>query len=111
MGRLCGLRSGGEERRITYHPDLDFPFNWTGDGQRVLIASFRHRMSLLGSPIYTVRVQGGFPTEVPVPSGWHVSLSPAGDRIATGSPSSVIHSATRRGNGCSRLTAKLSRLK
>ena len=74
--------SGGEARRVTYHPDLDFPVNWTPDGQRILILSFRHRTSLLGGRLYTIPVQSGFATEVPVPRGWQASFSPAGDRIA-----------------------------
>ena len=75
--------SGGEARRVTYHPDLDLPLNWTPDGQRILIMSFRHRSSLgLVGQLYTVPVQGGFATEVPVPRGWRGSFSPAGDRIA-----------------------------
>ena len=74
--------SGGEERRVTYHPDLDFPVNWTPDGQQILVLSFRHRTSTLGGRLYTIPVQSGFATEVPVPRGWQGSFSPAGDRIA-----------------------------
>ena len=29
---------GGEERRITYHPDVDLPVNWTPDGKNILIS-------------------------------------------------------------------------
>ncbi|HEU4476965.1 MAG TPA: PDZ domain-containing protein, partial [Pyrinomonadaceae bacterium] len=75
--------SGGEERRVTYHPDFDFPVNWTPDGQRILILSFRHRSSIaLAGRLYTIPAQGGFATEVPVPRGWRGSFSPTGDRIA-----------------------------
>jgi len=74
--------AGGEERRLTYHPDLDFPVNWTPDGKNVLFLSFRHRTSLLGGHLYTVPAQGGFPRDVPVPRGWAASFSPAGDRLA-----------------------------
>ena len=74
--------SGGEERRITYHPDLDLPVNWTRDGKRILIFSLRHRTSFFLGRLYTIPAQGGFATEVPVPRGWRGSFSPAGDRIA-----------------------------
>ena len=74
--------SGGEARRVTYHPDADFPVNWTSDGERILIFSLRHRMSSLDGQLYTIPVQGGFATEVPVPKGWRGSFSPTRDRIA-----------------------------
>ena len=74
--------SGGEARRVTYHPDVDFPVNWTRDGQRILINSWRHRTSATVGGLYTIPVQGGFATEVPVPRGWRGSFSPTGDRIA-----------------------------
>ncbi|HVI72320.1 MAG TPA: PDZ domain-containing protein, partial [Pyrinomonadaceae bacterium] len=73
---------GGEERRVTYHPDLDLPINWTPDGKNILILSFRYRTSPLVGQLFLVPAHGGFPTEVPVPRGWQGSFSPAGDRIA-----------------------------
>ena len=69
-------RDARAARRVTYHPDLDVPVNWTRDGQRILILSFRHRTSLLGGRLYTVPVQSGIATEVPVPRGWRGSFSP-----------------------------------
>lgn len=75
--------SGGEERRITYHPDFDYPVNWTPDGQSILIYSLRQRTSFgISGALYTVPAQGGFVSEVPVPGGWRGSFSPAADRIA-----------------------------
>ena len=74
--------SGGEARRVTYHPDVDFPVNWTSAGRSILIFSQRHRTSNLDGRLYTIPVQGGFATEVPVPRGWRGSFSPSGDRIA-----------------------------
>ncbi len=74
--------SGGEARRVTYHADYDFPVNWTTDGRSILIFSQLHRTSSLDGRLYTIPVQGGFATEVPVPRGWRGSFSPTGDRIA-----------------------------
>jgi tricorn protease len=74
--------SGAEARRVTYHPELDLPLNWTRDGKRILIVSFRNRTSIFGGRLYTVPAEGGFATDVPVPGGWRGSFSPAGDRIA-----------------------------
>jgi tricorn protease len=74
--------AGDEARRVTYHPDLDLPINWTRDGQRILILSCRHRTSPLLGRLYTIPVQSGPATEVPVPRGWQGSFSLAGDRIA-----------------------------
>jgi tricorn protease len=47
-----------------------------------VITSFRDRIAGISSRLYTIPVQGGFETEVPVPRGWRGSFSPAGDRIA-----------------------------
>ena len=74
--------AGGEERRLTYHPDADIPVNWTPDGKNVLTLSFRNRMSPLVGRLFVIPAHGGLGTEVPVPRGWQGSFSPAGDRIA-----------------------------
>ena len=73
--------AGGVPRRLTYHPGEDRVVGWTPDGKRVLFASARDSYS--GVPrLFTVPAEGGFPTEVPLPTGVEASLSPDSSRVA-----------------------------
>jgi tricorn protease len=73
--------SGGQPRRLTYHPDPDIALGWTPDGKSILFSSHRYSYS---DPdmLFTVPVTGGFPTELPLPSGEMASFSDDGSRIA-----------------------------
>jgi tricorn protease len=73
--------SGGQPRRLTYHPDPDIALGWTPDGKSILFSSHRYSYS---DPdmLFTVPVTGGFPTELPLPSGEMGSFSDDGSRIA-----------------------------
>ena len=73
--------SGGEPRRLTYHPGQDIAVGWTPDGQNVLFASPRASYS---DPLqlFTMPVGGGFPTELPLPMGSTGSYSPDGTHLA-----------------------------
>jgi tricorn protease len=73
--------TGGQPRRLTYHPDPDVALGWTPDGKSVLFRS--HRAS--GSDpnqLFTVPVTGGFPTALPLPMGELGSYSGDGSHIA-----------------------------
>ena len=73
--------SGGEPRRITYHPSADAALGWTPDGKSILFTSIR--ASATDPPkLFTVPVEGGFPTELPLPMGSSGSFSPDGSMIA-----------------------------
>ncbi|HLY62554.1 MAG TPA: PDZ domain-containing protein [Terriglobia bacterium] len=73
--------SGGVPRRLTYHPGDDRVVGWTADGKRVLFASARDSYS--GVPrLFTVPAEGGFPAEVPLPTGAEASFSPDGSHLA-----------------------------
>jgi tricorn protease len=73
--------TGGQPRRLTYHPDPDIALGWTPDGKSILFSSHRYSYS---DPdmLFTVPVSGGFPTELPLPSGEMGSYSDDGSRIA-----------------------------
>lgn len=73
--------AGGVPRRLTYHPGEDRVVGWTPDGKRVLFVSARDSYS--GVPrFFTVPAEGGFPAEVPLPTGAEASFSPDGSRLA-----------------------------
>jgi|HubBroStandDraft_1064217.scaffolds.fasta_scaffold00003_100 tricorn protease len=74
--------TGGVPRRLTFHPAEEDVLGWTPDGKNVLFASwgssFRHQEDQL----YTVPVEGGFPTKLPIPIGEESSFSPDGTHLA-----------------------------
>jgi len=73
--------AGGEPRRLTYHPEPDVALGWTPDGRRVAFLSGR---ASYADPeqMFTVPVEGGFPTEVPLPRVQEASYSPDGTHLA-----------------------------
>ena len=73
--------AGGEPRRLTYHPGTDVAVGWTPDGKQVLIRSTRSSYSRF-EKLFTVPVEGGYPTELPLPMGVQGSYSVDGSRIA-----------------------------
>jgi tricorn protease len=73
--------AGGEPRRLTYHPGTDVAVGWTPDGKQVLIRSTRSSYSRF-EKLFTVPVEGGFPTELPLPMGVQGSFSADGSKIA-----------------------------
>ena len=73
--------AGGEPRRLTYHPGNDRAVGWTPDGKNVLFYSNRNSYSRFGR-LFTVPVEGGPATEVPLPMAEQGSYSPDGKRLA-----------------------------
>src|SRR6516165_2853473 len=57
---------GGAPRRLTYHPAADFAIAWTPDGKNILLRSGRASYSRF-QRFFTIPVEGGFETEVPLP--------------------------------------------
>ena len=74
--------SGGVPRRLTYHPGSDEVVGWTPDGKRVLFRSRRTSYTFGMVRLFTIPVEGGFPTEVPLPRAAEGSFSPDGSRLA-----------------------------
>ena len=72
---------GGVPRRLTFHPGSDEVVGWTPDGQRIIFRSSRNSASGV-SRLFTVGRDGGFPQELPLPTGVQASFSAAGDRLA-----------------------------
>jgi len=72
--------SGGEPRRLTYHPMPDQAIGWTEDG-KVLFRSRRDHPH--GDfRVYTVPAEGGIPRMIPLePAAW-ISFEPKGRRVA-----------------------------
>jgi len=72
---------GGEPRRLTFHPGADQVVGWTPDSQQVLFSSLRNSYSRFWR-LFTVGLQGGLPSEVPLPEAIMGSFSPDGKHIA-----------------------------
>ena len=73
--------AGGVPRRLTYHPNPDEVVGWTPDGKRIIFRSGRSSAS--GIPtLFTVGTDGGFPEELPLPTGVSASFSADGSRLA-----------------------------
>ena len=73
--------SGGQPKRLTYHPGPDIAVGWTPDGKSVLFVS--HRLSYADSDqLFTVPIDGVFPTTLPLPQAEEGAFSPDGSHIA-----------------------------
>src|SRR5215472_4687102 len=73
--------TGGEPRRLTHHPSPDVALGWSPDGKRVLFRSTRNSFSRF-ERLFTVAVDGGFPTELPLAMGVQGSFSADASQIA-----------------------------
>ena len=72
---------GGVPRRLTYHPGRDEAVGWTPDGKKILFNSARSSYSYF-TQLFTVPIEGGFPSAIPLPMAEEASLSPDGSQIA-----------------------------
>jgi tricorn protease len=73
--------AGGEPRRLTWAAGNDSAVGWTPDGKSVLFRSQRAEVRDL-EQFYTIPVEGGAPTAVPLPSGFEGSYSPDATHLA-----------------------------
>ena len=73
--------AGGEPRRLTWHPGADAPMAFTPDGKRVLFLSGRADYSNRYAQLWTVAVEGGPETRVPIPNAAEATYSPDGRSI------------------------------
>lgn len=73
--------AGGVPRRLTHHPDPDVPVAWTPDGKSIVFRSTRASYARF-IRLFTVPINGGQPSELPLPQAESGSLSPDGKRIA-----------------------------
>jgi tricorn protease len=75
---------GGAPRRLTWHPLPDGVAGWTPDGKQILFRSLRD-CAVSRYPymrLYTIAVDGVFPTALPLPMGYEGAFSPDGARLA-----------------------------
>ena len=73
---------GGVPRRLTFHPADEYVLGWTPDGKKILFNSWGSSFRHFEDQLYTVPVEGGFPTKLPVPIGEETSFSPDGTHLA-----------------------------
>lgn len=73
--------SGGEPRRLTFHPGADVAVGWTPNGRDVLFRSGRASYAD-ENMLYTVPVNGGFPKALPLAMAEEGSYSPDATHIA-----------------------------
>jgi len=74
--------SGGVPRRLTFHPADDYVMGWTPDGKKILFVSWGNSFRHFEFQLYTVPVEGGFPTQLPIPIGFEAAFSPDGSHLA-----------------------------
>jgi tricorn protease len=74
--------SGGVPRRLTYHPGPDTAVGWTPDGKSVLFDSMRASFTWAAPKLFTVPLDGSFPSEVPLARAAEGCFSPDGARMA-----------------------------
>jgi tricorn protease len=73
---------GGPARRLTWHPGADVVRGFTPDGSAVQFESGRSVHTNRHTQLFTVPVEGGVPTRLPIPNGSKAAISPDGSRIA-----------------------------
>ena len=83
---------GGEPRQLTYYPARGplaprwgydhHVYGWTPDGKRVLFRSTRDYWKAGSGKLYTVSMEGGLPTALPIPESGAGAISPDGKRVA-----------------------------
>jgi tricorn protease len=74
---------GGEPRRLTWHPGADLAQGWTADGKAILFSSSRATWAPSGAPrFWTVPVEGGVESPLPLPRAYQGKISADGSRIA-----------------------------
>src|SRR5262249_8024236 len=68
--------AGGVPKRLTYHPGQDIVRGFTPDGQAILFNSQRNVFSNRHAQLFTVPLEGGMPTQLPIPWGFEAAYSP-----------------------------------
>jgi tricorn protease len=73
---------GGMPKHLTYHPNDDFVRGWTPDGQHILFTSNLGAISSRVRRLFTVALEGGMPTALPMHMAERGSYSPDGKFLA-----------------------------
>ena len=75
--------SGGIPKRLTWHPAQDVPLAFTAEGKQLLFRSNRANATRT-TTLFTMSVDGGPATELPLPMAYDAAYSPDGKRMAYG---------------------------
>ena len=73
---------GGIPQRLTWHPYTDNVCSFTPDGGAVLFRSGRNVFTNRHTQLFTVPIEGGYPTQLDLPRASKASYSPGGSRLA-----------------------------
>ena len=73
--------AGGVPRRLTFHPGENDVLGWTPDGKKILFATWANSFMHFEDQLYTVPVEGGFPTQLPIPIAAEAQFSPDGSHL------------------------------
>ena len=93
---------GGVPKRLTWHPGRDVVQGFTPDGKAVLFSSPREAFENRHTQLYTVPVEGGVETKLPIPNADRAVFSPDGKTIAY-TPNRPAHLQWKRYRGGTRL--------
>ena len=74
--------TGGVPRRLTFHPADEYVAGWTPDGKKIVFNSWGSSFIHFEDQLYTVPVEGGMPTQVPLPIVEAATFSPDGTQVA-----------------------------
>ena len=90
--------AGGVPKRLTWHPGRDVVQGFTPDGKSVLFTSPRAADNNRHAQLYTVPVEGGPETALPIPYASRAAYSPDGKTIAY-NPNNPAHLQWKRYRG------------
>lgn len=90
--------AGGVPKRLTWHPGRDVVQGFTPDGKAILFSSPRESFNNRHTQLYTVPVEGGVETKLPIPHAHRAVYSPDGKTIAY-TPNSPRHLQWKRYRG------------
>ncbi|MBV6520394.1 MAG: Tricorn protease [Gemmatimonadaceae bacterium] len=74
--------TGGVPKRLTWHPGDDLVQAFAPDGRAVLFTSPRASYTTRYTQLFTVPVDGGIATQLPIPNAARATFSPDGKHIA-----------------------------
>ncbi|MDC8829526.1 S41 family peptidase [Alteromonas gilva] len=72
---------GGEPRRLTYHPGGDAAIGWSPDSKQVLFSSARFSAPRNWQQLFTVSVDGGNPTQLPMQRAFDGDFDSTGENV------------------------------
>jgi tricorn protease len=90
--------AGGVPKRLTWHPSRDTVQGFTPDGKAVLFSSPREAFNNRHTQLYTVPIDGGVETKLPIPNADRAVFSPDGKTIAY-TPNRPAHLQWKRYRG------------